>query len=540
MRVFPMAGILRANREDMEEKFGKKKVEPSEIFLQKLEGVKHHAEHEDYVPSGINEDLIRAFGSGEYQIIVVLDANKCGKTSTAANILKNIIWPNDKEWFSQPLFEKWPFPKQGRLIGTVKNTADDGPIRTEILKWWPRGKYTASKGAKHYFSLYECDTGWKFDVMTYEQATEEFEGPLLGVILMDEPAPERILGACMSRFMHGGILLITATPYGQNIQPLLQAVKDMEEKGLKVKYLSHTIYENSETTGKLNSKGTKRGLMSDKEIEAFSSGIPIHERPARLEGKMVSTSGLIYPAFDENIHVKDYDLSSPLLKEWNCFMGMDPVEKYYPFFGWWGRDADNTWICYNEWPTYKMMGAFYDEIRRSEICPYTPEDLSGVVKVFDGAQRGMRLLGRAVDPRFARGSEGDWSKKVDGIVAEYSLHGLNFQMAPFEKIGVQRERIRALQHYEPLLEIGPFNRPRFYILPHCQNTIRAFKRHYWEDENAKESERYKDPIDVFRYILATFGDIPHLPLLDRTEKQDRRRLSNTEEIYAGVHSTALA
>jgi len=223
----------------------------------------------EYEPTGVQEDYIVPFGCGKYDILCLLDNNKAGKTATGANIFKNVFWDCDKEWFAwwagKSLFVEWPYPKSGRIIGTVKNTSDSGPIRKEIVKWWPKSRYWSEKANKAYESQYWTDTGFDFDVMTYQQEPGEFEGPLLGWTWSDEPPPEKIIGAITSRFIKGGIWLVTATPI--SCGPFLDVIEDLRSAGSRVYVSSHSLYESDIEEGKENHKGSMRGLWTRDEIQ---------------------------------------------------------------------------------------------------------------------------------------------------------------------------------------------------------------------------------------------------------------------------------
>jgi hypothetical protein len=296
----------------------------------------------------------------------------------------------------------------------------------------------------------------------------------------------------------GGLWIIAATPI--ECGPFLDTLKDLKDKGASIIELEGTILENSSTSGKPNRFGTRKGLWTDEQIKDFMAKIPPEEIPARCFGKGDAKSGKIYPDFNMAVHIKDYSLEE--MKRWNCYMGMDPHEKYYPFISWWGRSEDNCWICYNEWPTYEMFNQYYDEVRDSEICNYSPEDVSKQMKILDGAMFGQYPPMRTLDLRFAANTDNDWSKKTTGIVRAYAKYGIDFVLPKRELVKVQRETIRGLMKYDKDLPVNESNKPHFYIMPHCLNVIRSFQRHYWDESTEKESERYKDPIDTFRYILS--------------------------------------
>ena len=137
-------------------------------------------------------------------------ANGVGKTATGCNIVANIIFETDNKYFNYPLFKEWPYLKRGRIVAdptTIKQK-----IIPELKLWFPQGKFSARKGSKDYESIFETDTGWYIDLMTYDQDVKEFESVDLGFFWCDEPPPELIYKALISRLRRGGIGMITATP----------------------------------------------------------------------------------------------------------------------------------------------------------------------------------------------------------------------------------------------------------------------------------------------------------------------------------------
>lgn len=483
------------------------------------------------IPTGALEPVIVAVGEAKHRIINLQCANKLGKTTMVANVFKNIFWENDPEYFDYPAFREWPFVNDGgeiiksaRIICTPTNAAIGGPIDSEIQKWWPKGRYERVKATKSYYSKYETDTGWDFDIMTYEQAAEEFEGPMKSLQWCDEPPPPRIMGAIMSRFSKGGILLVSQSPV--NAGPFIDVLKDLEERGTKVITIQANIYDNSITKGKLNKKETKRGLMTDEEIEDYVKSIPIDEREARLYGKAVGKSGKIYPHFDIMEHVRKYDIQSPASRLWNGYCVMDPHDKYYPFIQWWAVIPPNEigkpkYICYNEWPTFDTLGGYYDEKRRSAVCNLTPEDISKIIKVLDGTQYGIQILKRGIDPRFAKNTESNYSKTVEGIVLDYQKYGIDFELPDQRILAQGRDRLRILMKYDKQLPTHIYNEPELFVLPHCVNTIRSFDRHYWEDGKNKEAEEFKDPSDCARIFTAIEAGAGWVQLKDSNQKKDK-------------------
>lgn len=166
--------------------------------------------HRYYVPNERLETFAEAFGSGDYFITLLSAANGIGKTYGAVHVLTHLLWPVGNKFFSGKMFTNWPYPKVGRIVSDP-TTVKEAIIPT-LEKVFPAGRYTATKEGKQYFSKWETDTGWSFDVMTYDQSVKEFESKTVGWIWLDEPAPRPIYVACVSRLRMGGQIMITETP----------------------------------------------------------------------------------------------------------------------------------------------------------------------------------------------------------------------------------------------------------------------------------------------------------------------------------------
>lgn len=550
----------------------KNKVSATQMINQLCDGLEKTVasrEMREFIPTGALEPAIIHIGriakAGQTIIINVQCANKLGKTAIAAVILRNIIWDCDKEYFDYPAYKDWPYynteydaegklTRQGdqikrfRIIGTATNTGDSGPIKEEINKWWPQGLYHTAKEGKTYTCKYEMKNGWWGDILTFEQQPKEFEGPLISVQWIDEPAKAELMTPITSRFSKGGILLITHTPEGAG--PMLDILDDLKDKGAKVLKVHATLWENSVTSGTLNSKGTKRGLQTDEEIENYISTIALDQRPARVEGKNIGRSGKIYPDYEDNgVHVRNFELDADYTKLWNAYCVMDPHDKYYPFISWWAFGPLNsrgltTHICYNEWPTFNTLKGYYDERRHTVQCNLTPKDISQIIKILDGTSYGINIMGRVIDPRFSKNSDNDFTKKTDGIRMEYQPYDIIWEHPKIERIKNQRDYIRELMKYDTNLP-AELREPQFLIAPWCRNTRRSFARHHWvPDEKNKglevESEMYKDPCDNARMYFAYIKNRPWKKPTQSGEKKILFKPDNTaQSLSKGMKEISL-
>jgi len=171
---------------------------------------KQNEKYRYYTPNGKLEDFIKVIGSGEHFVNLLIAGNGVGKTAGMTNVLANIMFTPKNKWFDFPLYNDFPYIKKGRIISDPTTITE--AIIPELKKWFPVGKYTTSKEKKSYEYRWTTNTGFEFDIMSTEQSSKEFESANLGWILIDEPCPEAIFKASISRLRRGGIIIVGFTP----------------------------------------------------------------------------------------------------------------------------------------------------------------------------------------------------------------------------------------------------------------------------------------------------------------------------------------
>lgn len=182
----------------------RRKILETLVYRQKYEKFRQ------YIPNGKAESFIRMVGEGEQFISLFSAANGVGKTACGVNILCNILYPDNNPWFNFPIYKRFPYLKRGRIVSDPTTIKDQ--IVPELKYWFPRGRYEYQFGGKSYPRSWVTDTGFSFDLMTYDQDVKEFESVSLGFCWFDEPPPEAIYKATVSRMRRGGIIYITETP----------------------------------------------------------------------------------------------------------------------------------------------------------------------------------------------------------------------------------------------------------------------------------------------------------------------------------------
>lgn len=149
---------------------------------------------------------------------MVCAANGVGKTCVGANILTNVVYGAQNEYFDLPLFQKFPYIKRGRIISDP--TTIKAKIIPELEKWFPINEakkmpdanFEFGKEGKNYVCKITTNTGWEIDLMSTEQDAKEFESADLGFIWIDEPMPKDKFMATLARARLGAIVVWTFTP----------------------------------------------------------------------------------------------------------------------------------------------------------------------------------------------------------------------------------------------------------------------------------------------------------------------------------------
>ena len=176
-----------------------------EIFRRKLD-----EKYRSYIPNGKSERFISKVGTNKYFVSLFSAANGVGKTACGANMLAHMMFPCGGKYFQHLLYTDFPYSKNGRIVSDTTTITEQ--IVPELKKWFPKNRYVTSKNRKSYDYNWKTDTGFDFDLMTYNQSIDEFESVSLGFCWFDEPPPEAIYKATVSRMRLGGIIFITATP----------------------------------------------------------------------------------------------------------------------------------------------------------------------------------------------------------------------------------------------------------------------------------------------------------------------------------------
>lgn len=254
-----------------------------------------------YAPIGKTTEFLDKAFSGKYFVSTYLAANGVGKTAVICNILAHLQWPSGNPYFQQPLMKKWPYPlRRARIISdptTVKATTVPS-----LKEWFPEGRYRTEKMQKSYEYMWTGDTGWEFDIMTYDQAVKEFESVNLDLAIFDEPPPMAIFEATVARMRRGGMILILCTPLNNAAWLYDKVVVNENREKEKISLTTADMEDACKIHG-------ERGFLDHEQIETMISMWDEDEISARAFGKFKHLSGLIFKRWDTDVHVVEpFDL----------------------------------------------------------------------------------------------------------------------------------------------------------------------------------------------------------------------------------------
>src|SRR3990167_11363088 len=88
-----------------------------------------------YQPNGKCEEFIRLVGSNKCFVNLFSAANGVGKTATGVNIITNLCFGVQNDFFKLPLFENYKYLKKGRIISDPTTIKEK--IVPELKKWFP-------------------------------------------------------------------------------------------------------------------------------------------------------------------------------------------------------------------------------------------------------------------------------------------------------------------------------------------------------------------------------------------------------------------
>ena len=441
------------------------------LIDKEIEKRKNNNRSKGYEPNGKAAEFIEMVGSGKSFVNLFIGANATSKTATGANIVANIVYGVQNEYFNQELFRKFPYIKRGRIISDPTTLKEK--IIPELKKWFPKNDadkipeatYQTAKEGATFERKFRTNNGWEIDLMSNEQDAKEFESVDLGFLWFDEPTPKDKFMASIARGRLGMTVFWTLTPltYSAWLKDWLDSRGSKEEAD----YIEAEMEDNCEDHG-------VRGILKHANIKRIADAIPEDEKEARVFGKFGHLIGRVHKSFRRKVHViKPFPVNP---NEFTTYKALDP----HP------RTADHVLYL-----SVDRKGTKY--ITGEIISEGGVKELYSRMRAFEEAMN-YRMGGRIIDPSaFNTDQHRDQNSVGDQLLAlgEHYIAGSKDLMG-----GIKRTN-DALAYQE---KGGRIVRPPevyfFDTVPVCNKQLDEYVWSEWKGASKDEKQLNARPKDI--------------------------------------------
>ncbi len=315
-----------------------------------------------------------------------------------------------------------------------------------------------------------------------DQGREKFQGASLDFVWFDEEPPRDIYEECRMRVMdRRGDIFGTMTPL----------------KG--VTFLFDEIYLNKRGDPEIwyeFMEWADNPFLPAKEVAAMTVALGEKELESRRFGRFCVNEGLVYPEFDERIHVIE---PFPVPFEWQDTISIDPGLN---------NPLSAHWYCVDFDGNVYAVAEHYEAKRDIDYHAEKIKEIS-------------RALGWHTDEKGRLRALIDSAANQRTLASAKSVSELFYERGILVNTNVDKDLFSGIARVKSYLS-GKCG-PRLYIFANCVNMIREFKGYFWGEGDVprKVSDH---SLDELRYLLMTKpkNDAPARPETDL--QKDKRRL----------------
>lgn len=294
---------------------------------------------------------------------------------------------------------------------------------------------------------------------TYEMGRDKFQGASLDYVWFDEEPPEDVYDECRMRVVDRvGDLYGTMTPL------------------LGLTFVYRKIFLNEDGDPEIwheTMEWRDNPFLDAAEIERLTNALDDDVLQARRFGKFSSAQGLVYPEFDQSVHViEPFDVPF----DWQDQMSIDPGLNNPLSCHWYAVDGDGTvFVVAEHYEAGRDVGYHIEAIK--DIC----ERLGWHT---DRNGRYTALIDAAANQRT--------------LAAEKSVTQLFFEGGIAVNPKVDKQLFAGISRVKAKLK-GENGRPQLYIFSTCVNLIREIKSYFWNGDVPKKKDDHA--LDELRYYI---------------------------------------
>jgi len=391
------------------------------------------------------------------------------------------------------LYPKW-YPEAKRYHGPIKGRIAGkdfqkgiGEVIIPFLEEWLDMSLVAKK-IRNPIGIpvkWIMKNGSQFDILTYEMNVEQFEGWKGHIAWFDEPPPrDKYIATLRGLVDFRGRNWLTLTPL---TQPWIYDDIYTKADGKKTFVVTVDMRDNPH--------------LSEDAIMDFQRNLTEEEKEARLHGRFLHLSGLIYKEFNPNYHICE---TVPVKNNWTRYFCIDPHPRTPTACLWLAVDPQGQhWV--------------YDELWLDNM---NVEQISHAIHAQEGE---FQPFVRFIDPAMDKDNElaGGFNTRK-----EFMKYGIYAQRASTDPLLGQQRIKKALT--PQFNKLNSSTEPTLRVSRHCTQTIYEFQHYIWEERksNAEHFEkkniphkRYDHFMDCLRYI---YNAGPEYRPPDETEDDEVR------------------
>lgn len=439
-------------------------------------------------------------------IVILRASNSYGKSALVVNLAEYLGVRLPNPYFDAvPYLREFKQPKNRGRIYTTPNAAQN-TYPDEFRKWFPVGRWSVTKGGKHFDCNYAWDNGSFFDFVTFDQDPMAGESITLDWAIVDEPMSHRHWSALKTRFRFGGIIFMVLTPLEG--ATWYSDVLEVQERLNDDVFVVQGHFEDA-----CIEHGV-RGFISHQSFLDMFKDCDESELVARQTGEYLSTTGKIYGTYrtgytdaDGNIigheppALEGYYLECWHKKLFTLYNIVDPHDRKPFAIGWYAVFPNNDVFTVCEWPDTR-----WKPYHKLVSCTWTIPDYVRMTRQTEAAL-GKDARIRLGDPNFMNAPKSTTKTTTAGEFANPKNDprgkGLHYMFPP-DSIEDGHIAVKGLLG-DPARGI----RPKFFNLAHCRNHCFALPRYGYRENrdersglSVKPELMLKDMPDLVRYGAA--------------------------------------
>lgn len=309
-----------------------------------------------------------------------------------------------------------------------------------------------------------------------DQGRDKFQGASLDFVWFDEEPPFDIYRECQMRVLdREGDIFGTMTPL----------------KGLTWVY--DEIYLNNHNSQEVwheHMQWEDNPYLSDKEIEFLTQSLSSDELESRKYGKFTALGGMVYPEFDEQIHVIE-PFNVPL--EWQDTISIDPGLNNPLSAHWYAVDYDqNVYVIAEHFEAQK------------DVC-YHSQRIKDISQKLNWHYNSNGMICALIDSAASQRT----------LASSKSVVDLFYENGILVNPRVNKDMFSGISTVKKYLKDGN-GKPHIFIFKNCVNLIREIKSYWWGDQDLP-IKKDDHCLDELRYYLMSKPQNKHSFSIQKSE-----------------------